>query len=75
MNPSETSESNYDAIDGGDSARRLNIAQEIAKILAKTDANKNAAMDFLLKEFSIIFHDEKVYEFFFNKFPNVYDSE
>lgn len=71
MNASETSTTNYDALTG-DSAKRLAIASEIAKILGVREANVNASTLHWLRLADIQFHDQDIYDFFVERYPDLY---
>ncbi len=73
LNKSETSTTNYDAIKGA--GTRAAIASDVAKILGARDANKTTAYNHFLKEYSIVFHDQDIWEYFKSTYPDVYDNE
>lgn len=74
MNASETSTTNYDALTG-DSDKRLAIASEIAKILGVREANNNASTLHWLRIADIKFHDQDIYDFFVERYPDLYGED
>jgi hypothetical protein len=74
MNASPTSTANYDALTGSDE-KRLEIASEIAKILGAREANSRASTLHWLRLADIQFHDQTIYDFFAQRFPDLYGDE
>ena len=75
MNASETSTTNYDAIEGDNGEKRELIAGEIAKILGAREASINASNLHWLQLADLKFHDQTIYDFFKESFPSLYDEE
>lgn len=75
LNKSETSTNNYDALHPSMPGYREMIAGDVAKILGSRDANKTSAYNHFLKEYSIVFHDQDIWEYFKESFPDVYDTD
>lgn len=75
MNASQTSTTNYDAIEGDEGEKRTLIAGEIAKILGVREASINASNLHWLKLAELSFHDQTIYDFFKERFPTLYDEE
>lgn len=73
MNKSETATNNYDALKGAGTRER--IAQDIAKILGDTTANKNSAREHYIKQLAFQFYDEDIYNYFKAQFPKVFDED
>ncbi len=73
LNSDAASTSNYDAITGTPGYREM-IASDVAKILGTRDANKTSAFNHYLKEYAIVFHDQEIWEYFKESFPDVYDT-
>jgi hypothetical protein len=74
MNASETSTTNYDALTGSDE-KRLEIASEIAKILGVRESTTNASTIHWLRNAELKFHDQDIFDFFKERYPDLYDSE
>jgi hypothetical protein len=74
MNASSTSTKNYDFLTGSD-AKRLDIASEIAKILGVRESTTNASTIHWLRTAELKFHDQDIYDFFKERYPDLYDSE
>ena len=74
MNASEASTTNYDALTGSDE-KRLEIASEIAKILGVREANNNASTLHWLRLADIKFHDQDIYDFFVERYPDLYGED
>lgn len=51
------------------------IVAHVTEALAKLDATKTNALNFYMKDLKIVFHDEDVYDFFKEKFPDIFDDE
>ena len=81
MNRSETSTTNYDAIEAlkNDGVRtdtkRMEIAGEIARILGVRESNIKASTLHWLREADLQFHDQDIYDFFKERYPDLYDPE
>ncbi|MFZ9782467.1 MAG: hypothetical protein ACO3C8_04540, partial [Bacilli bacterium] len=75
MNASESSTTNYDAIEDDGGVKRELIASEIAKILGAREASINASNLHWLKLADLRFHDQTIYDFFKERFPTLYDEE
>jgi hypothetical protein len=75
MNASETSTTNYDAIEGDNGEKRELIAGEIASILGAREASINASNLHWLQLADLKFHDQTIYDFFKESFPSLYDEE
>jgi hypothetical protein len=75
MNDSQTSTTNYDALEGDEGEKRTLIAGEIAKILGVREASINASNLHWLKLAELKFHDQTIYDFFKERFPTLYDEE
>ncbi len=75
MNASESSTTNYDAIEGDNGEKRQLIAGEIAKILGAREASINASNLHWLQLADLKFHDQTIYDFFKETFPSLYDEE
>ncbi len=75
MNASETSTTNYDAIEDDGGEKRELIASEIAKIIGTREASINASNLHWLKLAELNFHDQTIYDFFKDRFPTLYDEE
>jgi hypothetical protein len=75
MNDSQTSTTNYDALEGDDGEKRTLIAGEIAKILGVREASINASNLHWLKLADLKFHDQTIYDFFKERFPSLYDED
>lgn len=73
LNKDETSTRNYDALKG-DGYREM-VAREVAKILGETSANQTSAYNHYLEQYAIEFHDQDIYEYFKESFPDIYDEE
>ncbi len=74
MNASEASTTNYDFLTGN-SDKRLDIASEIAKILGAREANSNASTIHWLRLADLKFHDQDIYDFFAERFPDLYGED
>jgi hypothetical protein len=74
MNASSTSTTNYDALTGSDE-KRLDIASEIAKILGVRESTNNASTIHWLRLAELKFHDQAIFDFFKERYPDLYDSE
>jgi hypothetical protein len=75
MNDSESSTTNYDALEGDEGEKRTLIAGEIAKILGVREASINTSNLHWLKLAELSFHDQTIYDFFKERFPTLYDEE
>jgi len=51
------------------------IIDHVTESLARLEATKTNALNFYMKDLKIVFHDEDVYEFFKEKFPDIFDDE
>lgn len=51
------------------------ITNEIARLISELEATKTNAMNSVMEDLKIVFHDEKIEEFFKTKFPDIFDSK
>ena len=51
------------------------IAMQIAKQLAGKDSNKSNAMNFYIEEAGIEFHDQAIYDYFLETFPEIFGED
>lgn len=51
------------------------IIDHVTESLARLEATKTNALNFYMKDLKIVFHDEDVYEFFKEKFPDIFNDE
>jgi hypothetical protein len=70
---SKTSSANYDAL--REEGFRELVAGEIAKILAQREGSKNSSTLHWLEEASLTFHDQAIFDYFKQQFPDLYDTE
>jgi hypothetical protein len=75
LNSAEGSTTNYDAIHPETTGYREMVAGEIAKILGEQAANKTSAYNHYFEQYAITFHDQDIWDYFKETFPDVYDSE
>lgn len=68
-----TSTANYNEI--REEGFRELVASEIAKILAQRDGSKKSSTLHWLEEASLTFHDQAIFDFFKQQFPDLYDTE
>ena len=50
------------------------IVDEVTYHLARLEATKTNALNFYMKDLTIVFHDEDVYDFFKEQFPEIFDT-
>lgn len=50
------------------------IVDEVTYHLARLEATKTNALNFYMKDLTIVFHDEVVYDFFKEQFPEIFDT-
>ncbi len=81
MNSSGESTTNYDAIEAlkngteRNDTKRMDIAGEIARILGVRESNIKASTLHWLREADLQFHDQDIYDFFKERYPDLYDPE
>ncbi|HAV19744.1 MAG TPA: hypothetical protein DCX17_01810 [Firmicutes bacterium] len=73
LNQDEASTRNYDALYGA--GTRKIIAGEVAKVLGTRDANKTSATNHYLEQYSIVFHDQDIWKYFKEVYPDIYDPK
>lgn len=70
---SQTSTANYDEI--REEGFRELVAGEIAKILATREGSKNSSTLHWLEEAALTFHDQAIFDYFKEQFPDLYNTE
>jgi hypothetical protein len=75
LNNAEGSTTNYDAIHPETTGYREMVAGEIAKILGAQTANETSAYNHYFEQYAITFHDQDIWDYFKETFPDVYDTE
>jgi hypothetical protein len=70
---SQTSTANYDEI--REEGFRELVASEIAKILATREGSKNSSTLHWLEEAALTFHDQAIFDFFKEQFPDLYNTD
>ena len=51
------------------------VAREIAKVLGTKDSYVNNAYASYIKQYSIAYHDQSIYDYFKNKFPELFEED
>ena len=74
LSPGNTN--NYINIEGNDNGLRMeSIARDIANILANGTGNERSAQSFYLKSMNLQFHDQTVWDYFNNSWPELFEDE
>lgn len=75
LNPTKLREGADDANKHYTDETREEVIYEMAQKLASRDSNKTKAMAYYIEELGIVFHDEDLYEYFQQQYPDAFDDE
>ena len=68
LSKKSSSDNKYDAVKAED------VAFEICNLLADNSTVKSNAMEFFLEESEILYHDDKILEYFKDNYPNLFEK-
>lgn len=70
---SKTATANYDAIKGEGALSA--IATQVAKLLGTREGNKTSSTLHWLEQAELTFHDQTIFDYFKEKYPDLYDTD